>query len=113
MELILEMYSGGSVFGEEFCEFDDSRQTAMTMNMLVSFQFGRDVVKLPGVAVGDNWSHVVEIWRFGSLFRSHLPPVVPVLTVMKLLCLEQPLHLVRHGIVRVVAKVGRYFVGGC
>ena len=35
-----------------------------------------------------------------------------MLPVMQLLCLEQSLHLVGHGVVRVVSKVGRDFIGG-
>ena len=66
----------------------------------------------PGVSVGDDRPHIINIRRRFPLLRRQLSPRVPVLPVVHLLGLEQPLDLVGDGVVRVVAKVWRHFVCG-
>lgn len=56
----------------------------------------------PGVAVRDDGAKVVNPGRCYLVPR---PPLIPHLTIMQLLGLPQPLHLVRDRRVRVISQI--------
>lgn len=65
----------------------------------------------PRVTIGNDGSHVINIGSRLSLVSGHLPSCIPLLAIVHLLRLEETLHLVRDGVVRVIAEIGRHFVG--
>ncbi len=67
---------------------------------------------LPSVAVGYDRSQIIDVFCRFPLFSAQLPSRIPMLPVMQLLRFEQPLHLVGHGIVRIISEVRRDFIGG-
>lgn len=69
-------------------------------------------MNIPSITVSDDRSQIVDIRSGLALVRSHLASGIPMLAVVHGLGLEQPLHLVRDGVIRVVTKVGGHFVGG-
>lgn len=106
------MHRCSAVLCEQLGQFEDCRQPAMTMKgqpcPLVPLR-GQD---LPGITVRHNWSHVVNVRSSFSLFSRQLPSRIPLLPIVHLLRLEQPLDLVRHCVVGVVTEIRRDFVGG-
>ena len=74
-------------------------------------KFNQEAQALPSIAICNDGSQIVYIWRRLSSFGCQLSPSVPVFTIMQLLGFEEPLHLVWNRVVRVVAKVGRHLIG--
>lgn len=68
-------------------------------------------VYTPGISISNNWSHVVKVGGGFALLGGQPSPGVPLLAIVHRLGLEQPLDLVRYGVVRVVAKIRRDLVG--
>ena len=66
---------------------------------------------VPCIRIRNYRPQVVCIRRLTPLLRGQFPPLVPMLPIMQLLRLEQSLHLVRDGVIRVVAQVRGHLVG--
>ena len=111
-ELVLEVHTSCTVLSKQLGQLDNCRETSVTI--YESVQYARVVANyhLPSVAVCNDRTHVVQVWCLRPFLWAHLPPIVPVLAIMELLSLEEPLHLVWDGVVWVIAKVGGDFVGG-
>jgi len=69
-----------------------------------------DGFTIPRVSIRHDRAHVIDIGGLFSLLGAQLPPSIPVFSIVELLRFEQPLHLIRDRVVRIVAEVGRYLV---
>lgn len=69
------------------------------------------LLDIPGVTIRHNGPHEVNIRSGLALLGGQLAPGIPLFPVMHLLSLEQPLDLVRDGVVWIIAKVGGDLVG--
>ena len=58
----------------------------------------------PCICIGDDRLHIVDIWHCGSLIWRSRHALVVVLAIVKLLCAEEAVDLVRHRRVWVVPE---------
>ena len=66
-----------------------------------------------GVAVCYDGSKIVDVGSGLALVGAESSSLIVVSSVVQLLGFEETLYLVGHGVIRVVPKVWRDFIGGC
>ena len=65
---------------------------------------------MAGVAISYDWSEIVNVGHFLSFLGADLPSSIKSSPVVKLLCLEKPLHLIWYGTVGIISKIGRHLI---
>jgi hypothetical protein len=89
MELVLHVNSRGSRLCKELDKLHDSGETTVSC-----------------VRVGDDRSHVVDVFKLLPCIRGNSHALVIVLAVMELLSTEEAMYLIRYGGIRIVSGQG-------
>ncbi len=89
VKLVLEVDTSCTLLGKELGKLEHGAETTVTR-----------------VGIGNDRSEVVDPGCLGLLLWRELASLVPVLSVVVLLCLEETLNLIGHSGVRVIGKIG-------